>query len=135
MGTELYADWPFGELDEFHAFREKHYKYIYLCKSCSRSFETVSPTNRCKFCSGSIKRLAPIPKTDDYTLERDMKDRVRRILSGLIRWRRPKATEQGNQKTLHASFPIRQEKARKTSRVPEINFRIFSRNKEELPTR
>ena len=141
MGRELYADWPAGELDEYHSFREKKFRYIYFCPNCSRSFETATPTNKCKFCYGNIKRLAPIPTTEDYTVKQDMKRRAKSIISRIIKgYLKPgKTLDKGNQKTLHENYPIAQKNATGTQKrfhIPKIQtWGIFShRNKEELPT-
>jgi len=142
MGRELYADWPAGELDEYHSFREKKFRYIYFCPNCSRSFETAAPTNSCKFCSGKIRRLAPIPTTEDYTVEHDMKRRAKRIMSRIIKgYLRPKKIRnEGSQKTLQEKYSVVQKNATETQKsfyMPKIQtWGIFSRrNKEELPTR
>ena len=144
---ELYSDWPIGELDEYHSFREKKYKYIYLCLNCLRSFESATPTNNCKFCSGEIKRLAPIPATENYTVEHDMKKRMKRfLLRAIKKYLKPKGViNKGSQKTLHEKYPIMQKKipipkTQKRFYMPKMQMNGFpkifsSRNKEELPAR
>jgi hypothetical protein len=147
MGMELYADWPVGELDEYHSFREKKFKNLYFCPSCSRSFETVAPTEKCKFCAGDIRAMTPIPTTESYTVEHDLKKRLKRILSGITnRFMKPKnIISKGSQKTLHEKYPVMQKISSETQKVfSQKRFytpiqmkmpKIFSsRNKEELPT-
>jgi len=151
MGIELYADWPVGELDEYHSFRERRFKYLYFCPSCSRSFETAAPAEKCKFCSGSISSMTPIPTTEEYTVEHDLKKRIKRLLSGIVNRFKPKnIINRESQKTLNEKYPIMQKISPETQKVfpqkrfytpiqmkmPKIQLRIFSsRNKEELPTR
>jgi|SRR3989338_439051 len=35
---------------DFDTFRKK-FNFLYLCKSCVRSFDSMEPLSRCKFCS------------------------------------------------------------------------------------
>ena len=127
---ETYPDTPIGELDEYHSFREKRFKYIYLCPTCLRSFETQSPTNNCKFCGGNIKRLAPVPTTEDYAVSKDMKKSFKRILSRLVRKLiKPKTDNKEKTSAIRKRFYI--PKIDKS-----ININIFSsRGKEETPTK
>ena len=46
---------PFGQLEEYHYYREGEFYYIYYCGNCARNFETTEAATGCKFCNGSVK--------------------------------------------------------------------------------
>ena len=62
---QVYDRLPSGTLDDFDEFRNKAYPYTYLCKSCTRSFDSVEERKSCKFCQGHIvllRRTEMVPK-------------------------------------------------------------------------
>ena len=52
------TDSGIGDIDDFHAFREKKYNFLYLCNTCARSFDSILSMSECKFCSSPVKELS-----------------------------------------------------------------------------
>ncbi|MCX6815569.1 MAG: hypothetical protein NT120_01835 [Candidatus Aenigmarchaeota archaeon] len=48
---------PSGSLDDFHRFREGRFNFLYLCKTCNRSFDSLEKEDNCKFCGSDIVEL------------------------------------------------------------------------------
>ena len=46
----LYDNIPADSLRNLDKFREK-FNFLYMCKSCARSFDSMEPVSACKFCS------------------------------------------------------------------------------------
>ncbi|MDI6720951.1 MAG: hypothetical protein QMD85_01070 [Candidatus Aenigmarchaeota archaeon] len=45
-----YDKLPLSSMKEFDSFRER-FNFLYLCRSCARSFDSTEPRSDCKFCS------------------------------------------------------------------------------------
>lgn len=43
--------------ENFEAFRERHFNFLYFCKNCKRSFDSASQEEACRFCNGPIMEL------------------------------------------------------------------------------
>ncbi|HLD83518.1 MAG TPA: hypothetical protein VI979_01535 [archaeon] len=56
--TSPITDRGVGDLDDFDAFREKRFNFLYLCEKCARSFDSVLAMDSCKFCSSPLKQLS-----------------------------------------------------------------------------
>jgi len=55
--ADIFDRLPSGSLDDFHKFREGCYNFLYLCKTCNRSFDSVDKANSCKFCGSGVVEL------------------------------------------------------------------------------
>ena len=55
--TPTFSDRGVGGLDDFDAFREKKFNFLYLCKSCARSFDSISVMQTCKYCNSPVEEL------------------------------------------------------------------------------
>ena len=56
--TPALTDRGSGDIDDFHAFRERKYNFLYLCGKCARSFDSVLSMSECKFCSSPVTELS-----------------------------------------------------------------------------
>ncbi|MBI3190519.1 hypothetical protein HYZ41_02335 [archaeon] len=53
---------PSSIMENFHEFRESRYNFLYMCRSCSRSFDSRIALDNCKFCNGSIIELRSVKR-------------------------------------------------------------------------
>lgn len=75
---------PVGTLDDLDTFRNERFNYLYICKNCTRSFDTVSEVMQCKYCNStdiqviSSKKQAKSAVSYKYHCPACMKDFVAR---------------------------------------------------------
>ena len=46
-----------GEIDNYHKYRKKKMKHLYICKECAHGFDRETPVSKCIFCGGVVKEL------------------------------------------------------------------------------
>ena len=54
---DIFSDLPVSVMENYHKFRESHYNFLYLCRSCARSFDSKQAVEVCKFCDNSVIEL------------------------------------------------------------------------------
>lgn len=136
-----------GELVNHHEFRKK-FKFLFLCSSCTRSFDALTEVKECKFCSGDVvditdKRQAELYEKIQFTYPyKQYMKRFRRYRQAERTWKRIRKPgvkrfvikslkEFEKPKKLSKRFQI---KIPKKLSVPKIRVPSFKRNKEEMPT-
>ncbi len=67
---QVYDKLPSGTLDEFDEFRNKTYNYTYLCRDCTRSFDSKTELKTCKFCDGTIVLLRRVDRVKKGVLNK-----------------------------------------------------------------
>lgn len=46
-----------GELDNYHKYRKKKMRHMYICTQCAHGFDRERPVSKCIFCGGTVKEL------------------------------------------------------------------------------
>jgi DNA-directed RNA polymerase subunit RPC12/RpoP len=52
--TPALSDKGFDGVDDFDAYRQEKFHYLYLCENCVRSFDSVDEIKSCKFCDSAV---------------------------------------------------------------------------------
>src|SRR3989338_7185078 len=60
MDLDIYDILPVSIMENSHTFRESYFDYLYLCRTCVRSFDSKTELDKCKFCGNAIIELKSV---------------------------------------------------------------------------
>lgn len=55
--------WDIEGMKAFDTFRDERFNFLYLCKNCERSFDSIEQREDCKFCGHKVIELKSTKRT------------------------------------------------------------------------
>ena len=62
MSYSVHDNFGIEGLHHFMAFRDNRYNFLYICKNCTRSFDSNESTDKCRFCGHQVTEIRSIKR-------------------------------------------------------------------------